>query len=482
MADETYNNPRLIEIPEKTPEAEKIIKEIFNNSNDVELQSFKTKHGNALVAYIDGMSNKDLVNRDIIYPLKSQYFNGNIHSTIKAIYFEVEKLSQVIDEILKGNTAILYDNLKKALIVDFKYFEVRGVETPEAEAVIRGPKEGFNENFRTNTALIRRKVKTPDLIFENYYLGRQSKTAVALVYIKGIVNREVLKRLRKKINEINIDHILDVGQIEQLIDKNKFSPISGIGMTQKPDIVANKIIEGRIAILCDGTPHVLLIPELFVENLHNADDNYNRVVLTNILRMLRLFGLFISVLLPGLSIAVFTFDQEMIPSVFLNTLIASTEKTPLPTGAEIFFLILMFELLRESGTRLPRTVGNAISIVGALIIGEAAVSAGIVSAPAVIIVALMAVTSFILPNLMEFVIIYRFLFLILGGFIGLIGIASGLMLMLIQLCSIESFGVPILSFFSKEDLKNSFIIFPLKKLKYRPQAIAKDNVKRIDME
>lgn len=470
------------DIPLKAEECEMLLREIFHNSSDLELQSFDTVKGKAMVVFIDGLSNKDLVDRDIIRPLKSEAFEGNIQTAIKTIYKEVSDIPSCVDEILKGNTAVFCDGSKKICISDLKQWEMRSVETPDAEAVTRGPREGFNENYRTNTSLLRRKIRTPDLVFENYTLGRQTKTAVALVYINGIVNKKVLNELRKKLLEIDTDAILESGQIEQYIDKNVFCTVSGIGLTQKPDIAAKKILEGRVAVLCDGTPHVLTIPELFIENIQTADDYYNRPAFTSILRLLRIVGLFISILLPGLSVAVMTFDQEMMPSVFLYNVISSTEKTPLPVGAEMFFLMLMFELLRESGTRLPRTIGSAISIVGALIIGDSAVNAGIVGAPAVIIIALTAVSSFILPNLAEFVIVYKLFFLILGGTMGLIGIGAGIIIMLVQLCSTESFGVPIMSFFEKSDLKDTFIRFPLKNMKYRPLAIAKDNVKRNNID
>lgn len=477
---ENLNNKK--EIPSRAEAAEKLLKEIFHNNMDVEIQCFSTRRGKALIISIDGLTNKDLIDRDIITPLKSPHFDGDIRNALKTVYSEAEDMQEVVEQVLNGNVAVIYDGFKKALIADFKSWDKRGVETPDAETVIRGPKEGFTENFRTNTSLLRRKIKTPDLIFEHFELGRQTRTAVAIVYIKGIVNKQVLSLLREKIEKINIDSVLETGHIEQLIDENTFSPVSGIGLTQKPDIAATKILEGRILVMCDGTPHVLYVPELFIENFHNPDDYYNRVMFVSILRFLRLFGLFTSVLLPGLFVAVLTFDQQMIPSVFLNNIIASTEMTPMPIGAEIFFLILMFELLRESGLRLPRTVGSAISIVGALIMGDAAVRAGIVSAPSVIVVALMAVSSFIVPNLVEFITVYRLIYLFLGGTMGLVGIGIGLVIMLIQLCSLKSFGVPVFSSFEKEDLRDSIIRFPLKKLMYRPSAIAKENKKRLDME
>ena len=222
----------------------------------------------------------------------------------------------------------------------------------------------------------------------------------------------------------------------------------------------------------------MTVPELFTENLHLIEDYYSRVVLSSILRILRLIGLFITVMLPGLAVAVITYNQEMMPAVFLTSLIASTEKTPLPMFAEIFLLVLMFELLKEAGTRLPKAVGSAITIVGALIIGDAAVNAGIVSAPAVIIVALTAVSSFITPNLTEFIFVYRLLFFVLGSTMGLIGIGAGIVIMLTQLATTSSFGIPILSSFSKQELKDIIVRSPLGSLTFRPSAIAKDNVRR----
>jgi spore germination protein KA len=352
------------------------------------------------------------------------------------------------------------------------------VEPPDSEAVIRGPKEGFTENIRTNTSLIRRKIKNPNLVFENIVLGRQTNTIVELVYVDGIVNQDVLKELKRRISEIDTDSVLESGHIEQYIEENPLSPFSCMGVTQKPDILATRILEGRVAVLCDGTPHVLTIPEMFIENIHTGEDYYNRALFTTIIRILRIIGLFITIMLPGMYVAVVTFNQEMLPPVFLINIITSSQKTPMPAAAELFLMILMFELLKEAGTRLPKAVGSAITIVGSLIIGDAAVNAGIVSAPMVIVVALTAVTGFILPNLSEFIIIYRLVFLFLGSTMGLIGIGSGIVIMLTQLISANSFGIPILSSFSKNEMKDMVLRFPLWSLKYRPSSIAKNNVKR----
>jgi len=442
------------------------------------MERFEINKSAVIVAYIDGLLNKDLIDRDIIAPLKSPGFKGRVSSAINAIYQERSTLSDCISDLLNGNVVIFCDN-SEAFSVDFKQWDKRAIETPDAETVTRGPKEGFTETIRTNTALIRRKIKNTNLIFENMTLGKQTNTLISLVYIKGIVNRDILAEVKTRLSKINVDAVLESGYIEQYIEQNTFSPISGVGVTQKPDIAAARILEGRVAILCDGTPHVLTIPELFIENFHTSEDYYNRTLQALILRTLRVIGLFIGVLLPGLSVAFMTYNAETIPSPFLIHIISSTQKTPLPTAAEAFFLILMFELLKESGTRLPKTVGSAITIVGSLIIGDAAVNAGIVGAPMVIIIALTAVSSFIVPSLSEYILVYRLFFLFLGAVMGLIGIGSGVVIMLVQLISTESFGIPILSSFSKYERRDAILRYPLWSMKFRPSSIAKDNIRRM---
>lgn len=466
-------------VPLEICECETLLKKLFFNSSDVIANVFETQENKAMIVYIDGLTNKDMTDRDILKPLKSSEFRGDVALSITAPTIIVNNISAACTEIVNGNVAIFYENSHKIFVVDFKQWDKRAIAEPDSETVTRGPKEGFTENIRTNTVLIRRKIRNPGLVFENMILGRQTNTQVSLVYVNGIVNRDVLQELKSRLSKIDVDSILESGHIEQYIDHNTFSPISGVGVTQKPDNLAARILEGRVGILCDGTPHVLTVPELFIDNLHTNEDYYSRTLQIAIIRMLRIIGLLIGILLPGLAIAFITYNPETIPPSFLTHLITSTQKTPLPAAAEAFFLILMFELLRESGIRLPKTIGSAITIVGSLIIGEAAVNAGIVGAPMVIIIALTAVSSFIVPNLAEFILIYRLFFLLLGATMGLIGIGWGVFIMLSQLISTKSFGIPILSSFSKNEMKDSVLRFPLGSLKFRPWSIAKDNRRRM---
>jgi len=465
-------------IPDDIQELERKVNKTFRESSDMVIKSIETVHQDAFVVFVDGMVDKDLIDRDIIRPLKSPEFDGDISAALKSVHTETEKYSEFVEYVLEGNVAVFYQDRGKAWIIEFKGWMQRSVEEPAAESVIRGPKEGFTENMRTNTALIRRKLKTPDLVYESMTLGRVTNTAICLAYIEGIVNTDVLKEIRNRLSQIDTDAILESGYIEQYIEENTFSPLSGIGMTQKPDIAASRLLEGRVAILCDGTPHVLTIPELFIENIHTSEDHYSRFLYASILRILRITGLFITVMLPGVYVAIITFNQEMVPSVFLQSIITSTLKTPMPVSAEIFVLTVMFELLKEAGTRLPKAVGSAITIVGSLIIGEAAVSAGIVSEASVIIVAIASVTSFLVANLAEFTLVYRFLFWLFGSTMGIIGIAACDFIMATQLISTMSFGIPILSSFSTSEMKDSFIRFPLKSIINRPLSIVSRNVRR----
>jgi spore germination protein KA len=474
------NNDKLTKTS-SIEQCEAKMKEVFCNSIDIVVQSFETNKDKALLVYVDGLTDKDLIDRDIIRPLKTEHFDGNVGKVINTTFEETEDLAKLTKSVLGGFVALFYSNCGKAYLIEFRQYQMRSVEEPKAETVVRGPKEGFNENIRTNTSLIRRKIRNPQLVIENVTLGKQTNTAVELVYIKDIVNIDVLNTIKKHLDKINTDMILESGQIEQYIDNNTLSPVSGIGLTQKPDVAAARILEGRVAILIDGTPHALTIPELFVENLHTSEDYYNRTIYASILRVLRLIGLFITVMLPGLAVAIMSYNQEMIPSIFLSSIVSAMQKTPMTVAAEILVMTVMFELLKEAGTRLPQAIGSAISIVGSLIVGEAAVNAGIVSEPSVIIVAIAAVSSFIVPNLNEFILVYRGLFWLLGTMMGLIGISAAYVIMLTQLISTTSYGIPILSSFSKNEMKDSFIRFPLGRMRYRPSSIQKRNLKRKDI-
>lgn len=464
----------------------------FKNSGDVIFNEFSTLSGiKVLIVYIDGLVNKEVLGRDVVnsFIAKSKklptnlLLNLNILKSLIAVanVAETNTMSVVIEYVLNGNTVMFIDGITTALLIDSKGWEKRAVAEPDTESVIRGPREGFIENLRTNTSLLRRKIKNQNLIIENINLGKQTKTDVAIAYIDGIVNQAALNEVRRRLNEIDTDSVLETGYIEQFIEDNPFSVLATIGNTQKPDILAGKILEGRIGIFCDGTPHVLTVPHLFIENLQTSEDYYMRPFMVLGWRLLRILALFTSILVPGLYVALQTYHQEMIPTILLLRMAGSISDIPFPAGAEMFIMIIFYELLRESGIRLPRAVGSAISIIGALIVGESAVNAGLVSAPVVIVIAVAGVAGFIVPALSEAVMICRFLFLIAGSVMGLYGIVCGLFVITTHAVSLRSFGVPYTSSLapSNQGLLQDFILrFPLRAMKKRPEAIAKDNRQR----
>jgi spore germination protein KA len=309
-----------------------------------------------------------------------------------------KKLKDAVDGLLSGNAMLLVDGFDKALDIGCKGYDKRSVTEPLTESVVRGPREGFTENLRTNTALLRRKIRNPDFIIEPMKIGARTGTGIAIAYIRGLCNQSVIDNVKARLRSINTDSILESGYIEQYIEDNPFSIFSTVGYSEKPDTVAGKILEGRCAIIIDGSPIVLTVPMLFIESFQSAEDYYTRPLIASMMRLVRFIAFGISVLTPAFYVAMVTFHQELIPTKLMLTMSAAAKNVPFPASLEVLIMLLSFEIVREAGVRLPRPVGQAISIVGALIVGQAAVSAGLVGAPVVIVVALTAVSSFIVPN------------------------------------------------------------------------------------
>jgi spore germination protein KA len=470
-------------ISKKIDENKKILEEEFNGSSDFSIYEFKSKSGKEfLVSYINNLVDPSSISQYIINNLLNYENKFDITGVVAASRItEISDMNQIIDKILNGNIAIFIEESTIAYTVELKQYEHRAIDEPNAETVIRGPKEGFVEDLNINKSMIRRKIKNKNLVFEDFTLGEQTKTRISVVYIKGIVNIGVLEEVKRRLFKINTDSILESGMIEEYIIDNPKTIYSTISNTQKPDVLAGKILEGRVAVLCDGTPHALTIPKLFIESIQTSEDYYQRPYIASLLRMVRFFSLLVSILLPGIYIALQTFHQEMIPTVFLITMSENREGVPLPAVIEATMMILMLEFLKESGTRLPRAVGSAVSIVGALVLGQASVQAGIVSAPMVIIVAVAAIAEFTIPSQREIIIYYRLFILFLGGFIGLYGITCGLIILVVQAVTQKSFGVDYgypLTPTNKSGLKDFLVRFPMKFFKVRPEAISKQNVTR----
>lgn len=386
---------------------------------------------------------------------------------------------KVEQALLSGDTIVLCEGFDGCIAVDTNGGEKRPVSEPTTETVVRGPREGFTENLRTNIALVRRKIKNADLWVETKQIGRVTKTDVSLMYINGIAQDSVIAEAKARLERIDIDAVLESGYIEELIQDGKYSLFPTMTNSERPDVVAAGLLEGRIAIFVDGTPFVLLAPVFFIQFFQAAEDYYNRYNFS-IIRLLRLLSFFIAMLAPGLYIALTTFHQEAIPTPLLISLAAQREGIPFPAFVEAMMMEITFEILREAGVRMPRAIGQAVSIVGALVLGDAAVQAGLVSPAMVIVVSLTAISNFVIPayDLATTVRLLRFMFMILAATFGLFGISAGIVALVLHLCSLRSFGVPILSPFAPLSLSgqtDGLLRLPVWRQHLRPRFLSPRN-------
>ncbi|MFA9557022.1 spore germination protein [Evansella sp. AB-rgal1] len=464
-------------------------KNAFSDCSDVLYRNIQMDGKRACLIFIDGLVNTTDIQQHVILDLIKQEENV---STIHDIEEKTLSISQTVEEntldkavtaVLEGNTVLVIDGKEKLLIFDAKEFQTRGITEPESETAIRGPREGFVESLRVNTSLIRRKIRTTDLKMVSKIIGDKTQTGVAVMYLDGIADEKIVQEINNRLDRIKIDGILESGYIEELIEDDPWSVFPQVQITERPDTVAANLLEGRIGIVVDGTPFVILLPATFWQQFQASEDYYDRFHVAIFLRSIRLIFLGIALLLPALYIAVTTYHQEMIPTNLLLSIAASREAIPFPAVVEAFIMEISFEALREAGVRLPKTIGQAVSILGALVIGSAAVEAGIVSAPMVIIVSLTGIASFTIPkfSLAISVRLVRFPLMVLASVFGLFGIVIGTMVITAHLCQLRSFGTPYfapLAPLKLSELRDVFMRLPLWMYNRRPSEFVKSNVKR----
>ena len=356
---------------------------------------------------------------------------------------EVRTYAEVLKLAMSGFALVVMAGQQTAIALGYQGFSTRGISEPSAEMNLRGSREGFIESLVVNVSMVRRRLKTPQLVVEGASVGTLSNTGVKLLYLKDVVSPQLLKKIRQRLNDVKINVVLDSGYLQPYLDRSKFSLFSGVGVTERPDTLCAKLSEGRVGILVDGTPFALILPYLFVEHFQSQDDYSHRPYFASYVRILKLLSFFATILLPGYYVAVVSFHPELIPEILLTKFIGSVLYTPLPVLFEAILVFILYELLREAGLRLPRPIGHALGIVGGLVIGDAAVSAGLIGLPMVIIIALTAVSSFVVPTLYEPVTILRFAFIVIGGTLGLYGVYLGFALFLVNLCSLKTMGIPV---------------------------------------
>ena len=466
-------------------------------NSDIVLREFlltaRNKQYRAFLLFIDGMTDMDLVNNYVLKPLmlkkNANSFDGNQNQVVseavtnnitvrKVKKFNIKEyilncllpqnnvkpqkeFKEIFSSVNSGNCALFIDTLDIAFDIDVKGFQTRAINKPENEVVLRGPQEAFVENLRTNTSLIRRIINNENLIMENIRVGKISKTVCSVCYMRNIANDDLVAEVKYRLNNIDIDYLVSSGQLEQLLEDNTKYSLPQIISTERPDKTSTYLLEGRVVVLVNGSPYALIVPAVFVDFLESSEDKNIKFQFANLLKVIRIASFLITLLLPGIYVAITSFHLEFIPTELLFAIVASRASVPFSIIFEIIIMELSFELIREAGLRVPSPIGPTIGIIGALIIGQSAVEAGIVSPILIIIVAITGITSFAIPDyyLAFHCRIWRFVYIIFGYLAGLLGIAFASFIHILIATKVQSFGVSYLEPYIPSKVRLSSGIF-----------------------
>lgn len=489
----TYNDKNELELPVFRELNQNIdaLESMFADWGDIVRKKFVLEREEGLLSvfiiYIDGLTDNEMVERTITRPFLYEWqgkvagiqrvsqennnagnwnspdaeriipalnqalkadeaiFQSLFHNQAEAIDLtEQTEMKEIINAVLRGDTAIFVDGVAKAMVLSTKKLPTRAVNFPQKEAGLKGPRDSFLENFRINTALIRRRIKDPKMKLKQGSIGQRSQTIYGLMYMEDLVYPSLLREIEEKLNSFTIDGIFDSGMLVHLLEEKWYSPFPQVQTTERPDKAASAIMEGRVVLVVDNSPEVIVLPTTFNTFFQAADDYYNRFAVGTFARILRYLAACITVLLPGLYIAITCYYPQVLPTNFLLAIAGARSDVTFPIVVEVLLMELLFELLREAGIRLPGQMGNTIGVVGGLIVGQAAVEASLVSTIVVIVVALTAIASFAIPN-EDFSSTFRllkFIMIFLGAVWGLYGIMLGILVLQIHLASLESFGIP----------------------------------------
>lgn len=461
------------ELPEKyfknLEKNKKQIQDVFQETFDFKMDQIKLGEADACVCYLGTMLSQDTLTNKILSA--GQGSKNSAQPTdiegIRDTYFPTvafefaSSFHQVVWHILSGYAVIMVDGMGKALSLEIGNIEKRSITEPSTQTIIRGPKEAFTEDLSTNISLVRKRLKNPHLKFESFYIGRDTKTTVVIGYMDTITNQDILDEVRKRVKKIDIGGIFDSGNIEELIVDKNFTPFPLTFNTERPDSISAHLMDGKVGIFVDGSPFALAMPSVLTDFFQSPEDYYQPFLMSSFVRMIRYVSFMIALILPSLYVALSTFHQELMPTQLLISIQAQREGVPFPAVIEIFVMELTFEIMREAGVRMPRAVGQTVSIVGALVIGQAAVEAGLVSNVLVIIVAFTAIASFVSPiyNFSISTRLLRFILILFAAIFGLYGVLLFLILMVIHLVSLRSFGVPYLAPVAPFSIQNQDDIF-----------------------
>ncbi|MBQ9965337.1 MAG: spore germination protein [Clostridia bacterium] len=469
-------------LTENLDENIKIIKEIFKKDSTLRIRRIKLKDNvnECAIIYIDGMINNEVLNDSVVRPLITAAVDigekGKIEEISSKILFvndanKAKTVADMLRAILYGDTILLVSGSSVALSLNTKGWRTRGISEPQEERVLQGPREGFDEAAMFNLAMLRRKLLTPDLCAEMLRVGRRSETIVFICYLESLADKQCVKELKKKIEKIDIDGILDTNYIAEYIRPHRFSLLKTTGTTERPDVVAARLLEGRIAVIVDGTPVVLTLPYLFSENFQSDEDYYLNFFVASVGRFLRFVCFFLAVSAPAIFVALTTFHKQLLPTSFALSVAQLRGGVPFSALIECLLLIFVFEILKETGLRMPQSLGHALSIVGGLVVGQAAVEARIVSAPMLIAVALSGISGLMIPRLKGVVFYLRVAAVLVSSLLGLYGFIALMSIFVVRVFSIKSFGVDYTASIRNPDfehLKDTFFRAPWEYMKTRP--------------
>ena len=495
---EKYSNEDSVAINIKQPlstSLEKnieIFKSIFIDDETINFRWVTNSH-NQILKYClvqnDGLVSSAIINENIIKPLmvsdvlltKGKQIDTLIQQVLLVNQIKKTKdWQEIIEAVTYGDTILFMEGEKEALLLNSKGFSMRSIDEPSGEKIISGPREGFCESLMTNLSLVKRRLRTNELKIKFQSLGVRTHTQICICYIDSIVNKKILDELEKRIEKIKIDGVLDSNYITEYINDSRWSPFRTTGYTERPDIVVANLLEGRIALFVDGSPVVLTIPYFFIENFQSNEDYYMSFYYTSFERILRIAAFILTITIPSFYILLAAYNHEILPTVLLTNIARDSLDVPLPAGLEAILMLIVFEILKEAGIRIPSSIGQALSIVGALVIGQAAVEARLVSAPMVVVIATTAITGLLAPRLNAPIAYVRLILLVLSSTLGLIGFILGLSGLLIHLLNLHSFGIPQMHAIDKlnyQELKDIFIRGPWWKMINRPLNLTKNKTR-----
>lgn len=462
------------------------VKNLFHNSGDIASRLLQREDGLVGFIYLKSMSNGDLFAEGVYKPVSEYQGEVNLENLQNEILRpndikEIEE-SEIESNIVKGAIILFIEKQEKAIAIDIQKYPTRTPSEPPTSPVIMGPREGFVEDIKTNISLMRRRLASKDLVMKQLKVGKYSSTQVMITYVNGIADPKIVKQVEERLKEVNIDGVIDSYYLIAFLQERQNSIFRQVGMAEKPDIIASKLLEGKVAIIVDNSPIVLTVPFILFEDLQNSNDYYTNHHYSSFIRSIRIIGIIMAIIASGLYLAMQIYHYNILPLKFLVTIADTTQGLPFTPFLEILFIFLLFQILYEVSLRLPSYLGLATSVVGALILGDTGVKAGLISPPGVIIVAVSKIALYLIPQQSSQVTLLQVIFIILGGSLGMLGIVAGLIYFTNYLNDLDSYGAPYLAPYSpriKNDLQDGLFKENLRDMKYRPQVFHSKNKVRL---